>query len=134
MDHFKSPYWIYYSIASALCFDFFWPWGMWDLSSLTRDQTHTPCTGRFILFGLFSFIYLFLFLAVLGLCCCVQAFSSCGTWACHWSGFSCCGAWALGAWVSVAVVLGLSCPARWGIFPEQELNPCAHTARQILNH
>ena len=23
----------------------FWPWGMWDLSSLTRDQT-TPHTGR----------------------------------------------------------------------------------------
>ena len=20
----------------------FWPWGMWDLISLTRDQTHTP--------------------------------------------------------------------------------------------
>ena len=25
---------------------FFWPRGMWDLSSPTRDQTHTPCTGR----------------------------------------------------------------------------------------
>ena len=25
---------------------FFWPGGMWDLSSLTRDRTHTPCTGR----------------------------------------------------------------------------------------
>ena len=24
----------------------FWPQGMWDLSSLTRDQTHTPCIGR----------------------------------------------------------------------------------------
>ena len=23
-----------------------WPRGMWDLSSLTRDQTHTPCIGR----------------------------------------------------------------------------------------
>ena len=23
----------------------FWPWGMWDLSFLTRDQTCTPCTG-----------------------------------------------------------------------------------------
>ena len=27
-------------------FLFFWPWGMWDLSSLTRDRTHTLCTGR----------------------------------------------------------------------------------------
>ena len=24
----------------------FWPWGMWDLNSLTRDPTRTPCIGR----------------------------------------------------------------------------------------
>ena len=24
----------------------FWLWYMWDLSSPTRDQTHTPCIGR----------------------------------------------------------------------------------------
>ena len=24
----------------------FWLRGMWDLSSRTRDQTHTPCIGR----------------------------------------------------------------------------------------
>ena len=24
----------------------FWPGGLWDLSALTRDQTHTPCIGR----------------------------------------------------------------------------------------
>ena len=24
----------------------FWPCGMWDLSSPTRHQTHTPCIGR----------------------------------------------------------------------------------------
>ena len=24
----------------------FWLWGMWDLSSLNRDQTHSPCIGR----------------------------------------------------------------------------------------
>ena len=24
----------------------FWSWGIWDLSSQTRDQTHTPCIGR----------------------------------------------------------------------------------------
>ena len=24
----------------------FWPQGMWDPSSPTRDQTHTPCFGR----------------------------------------------------------------------------------------
>ena len=26
-------------------FFFFWPHGMWDLSSPTRDQTRTPCSG-----------------------------------------------------------------------------------------
>ena len=48
-------YWICYSIPSGLCFGgvvffffflVFWPRGMWDLSSPTRDRTHTPCTGR----------------------------------------------------------------------------------------
>ena len=24
---------------------FFWPSGMWDLSSLTSDLTHAPCSG-----------------------------------------------------------------------------------------
>ena len=24
----------------------FWLVGMWDLRSSTRDQTHTPCTGK----------------------------------------------------------------------------------------
>ena len=24
----------------------FWPRGIWDLSSPTRDRTHTPCIGR----------------------------------------------------------------------------------------
>ena len=65
---------------------------MWDLSSPTRDQTHTPCIGRQSLnhrtarevprnpffYFLFFIFYFFLFLAVLSLRCCSQAFSSCG--------------------------------------------------------
>ena len=27
-------------------FWFFWLWGMWDFSSLTRDRIRTPCIGR----------------------------------------------------------------------------------------
>ena len=47
VDHFfLSLYWICYNIASVLCFWFFWPQAMCDLSSPTRDQTHTPCIGR----------------------------------------------------------------------------------------
>ena len=35
-------------VATLLLFHVlsFWPWGMWDLSSPTRDQTPTPCIGR----------------------------------------------------------------------------------------
>ena len=39
-------YWICWNMASVSCFGFLWPWGMWDLSSPTRDQTHNPCIGR----------------------------------------------------------------------------------------
>ena len=63
----------------------------------------------------------YLFLALLGLGCCVGAFSSCGSRASHCSGFSRCRAQAIGVWASVvaaqglqsessvAVVRGLSC-------------------------
>ena len=57
--------------------------------------------------GVFFFNYLFVYftLTVLGLHCCVRAFSgcgeqglltSCGAWASHGNGFSCCRAQALG--------------------------------------
>ena len=58
--------------------------------------------------------FIYLFLAVLGLCCCTRAFSSCGervhcgARASHCGGFSCCGAWALGAWASVVVARKIS--------------------------
>ena len=49
-----------------------------------------------------------LFLAALGLRCCVQVFSSCGERASHCGGFSCCGARTLGARASVVAACGLS--------------------------
>lgn len=33
-------------VTILLLFYIFWPPGMWDLSSPTRDRTHTPHTGR----------------------------------------------------------------------------------------
>ena len=30
---------------SVFVFVFFWPQGMWDVSSCTRDRTHTSCIG-----------------------------------------------------------------------------------------
>ena len=56
------------------------------------------------------YLLIYLFLAVLGLCCCTWAFSSFGEWellsvcsaqASHCDGFSCCTAWAL--WRASAV-------------------------------
>ena len=40
--------------------------------------------------------FLFFILALLDLCCCAWAFSSCVAPASHCCGFSCCRAWALG--------------------------------------
>ena len=113
------------------------------------------CIGRLafavILFLKIRFIYLFM--TMLGLCCCIWVFSSCDEQglisspcceqASHCSGFSCSGAWTLGTgfsacspWAqqlhvnglqstgSVAVARGLSCPMAYRIVPDQEQNPC----------
>ena len=69
---------------------------------------------------------------MLGVHCCVQAFSSCSEWgklsscseqASHWSGFSSCGTQALGHAGSVAVGQGLSCPLACGMFPRLGIEP-----------
>ena len=46
VDHFFKS--LLNLLPYCFCFMFlvFWPRGMWDLSSLTRDQTRTPCIGR----------------------------------------------------------------------------------------
>ena len=91
-----------------------------------------------------KFIYfIYLFLAALGLRCCVRAFCSCSEWgplliAVHRlliAVASCCRAWALGTWASVVVARGLqstasaavahwhSCSRACGIFLDQGSNP-----------
>ena len=91
-----------------------------------------------------NYLFICLFLAVPGLCCCTWAFSSCGewglfsscsAWAFRCSGFSC-EAWALSMQALVAVACGLSscsswalehrlnCPAAHEIFLDQRLNLC----------
>ena len=104
------------------------------------------------------FLFIDLFLVVLGLCCCMRAFSSCSKWgilsscgvqASHCGGFFCCKAWALGCvdfssfisqaleCGSVAVVHWLSCPAACRIFPDLGWNLCPlrwQTDSQPLNH
>ena len=95
-----------------------------------------------------TFIFFFftcLFLAVLGLCCCMDFFLSCGkqgllstcsALVCHCRGFSCYGAWALGTvgfsscgfWALEhrlnIVAHRLTCSMTCGILPYQGSNPC----------
>ena len=60
--------------------------------------------------------YLFFFLiAVLGLWCCVQVFSSCGVRASHCGGFSYCRAWVLGVQASIGVALSLRSCSPWAL-------------------
>ena len=81
----------------------------------------------------FYFLFIYLFLAALGLRCCMQAFSSCGERGLLFVvvhglliavASLCCGARALGAWASVVVACGLSCSTACGIFQDQGLNLC----------
>ena len=100
-------------------------------------QTHVHWVGD-------AWVYaLHLFMAALGLHCCVWTFSSGGWWgllsgcgvrASHHSGLSPCGAWALGARASVVVVLELSCSTVYEIFLDQGSNPCCLYWKVILNY
>ena len=66
--------------------------------------------------------FMYLFMAVLGLCCCSMAFSHCGVqdllsscsaWASHCPGFPCCGTQALCMWASVVAECRLSSCDSW---------------------
>ena len=81
--------------------------------------------GPYMLFqvpGIPSFPPLFMYLAMLGLCCCTQAFPGCSRWRAtlrcgveaHCCGFSCCGAQAPGVWALVDAASGLSSFDAWG--------------------
>ena len=78
-------------------------------------------------------LFIYLFLAALGLSCCTQAFSSCeeqgllsscSAQVSYCGDFSCCRTWTLGIWASVAAVHRLSCSAACGILLEKGLNLC----------
>ena len=41
------PFYVFIGFVTVLLLFYgFWPWETWDLSSRTRDRTHTPCIGR----------------------------------------------------------------------------------------
>ena len=61
-------------------------WGHKELD--TTEQLNWPEEAI-----IYFYLFIVFFLALLGLCCWVRAFSSCGEQASHCSGFSCCRAW-----------------------------------------
>ena len=85
----------------------------------------------------FFFFFFNLFLAVLGLRCCMRTLQlrgvgttpCCGEWASHCGDFSCCRARALGAWASVVVAQRLSsCGSQ---APERRLSTCGAWAQLL---
>ena len=46
LDHLKKVFNEFVTTLLLFYVLVFWPRGMWDLGSLTRNPTHTPCTGR----------------------------------------------------------------------------------------
>ena len=113
------------------------------LSPFPSPSASLMSPALYLFRGRMLFIY-FLFLAVLGLPSCLdfslvvtsRGYSLLQFPASYFGGFSCWGAQALGHTYSVVsacrpqnvssvvVVLGLSCSAACGIFPDQGLNPC----------
>ena len=81
---------------------------------------------------------IYIFLVVLGLCCCVTAFSKCGEWGLL--------LWRTGSQFSVCMALGLEspglavvthkprCSAACGILPTRDWTLVSCISRQILNH
>ena len=100
----------------------------------------------FCFFKIFLKIHFFihLFLAALGLRCCVRtllwlqqagAALPSGAWASHCGGFPCCGAWALGAQASVVVRhVGLVALRHVGSSRTRGRTRVPCIGRQILNH
>ena len=46
VDHFLKVFIEFVTTLLLFYALFCWPQGMWDLSSPTRDRTHTPCIGK----------------------------------------------------------------------------------------
>ena len=112
------------------------------LPALLMPVSDLHC-GLRLFFFFCNFIYLYLFLAILSLCCCTQVFpgsgkqgllSSCGEWASHRRGFFCCWAWAPGTWAQLLWHMGLV--AGWHMESSWTRGrtrvPCI--GRQVLNH
>ena len=94
-----------------------------------KHMCRVTVSSFFVVVGFFKYLFIYLVLAVLGLRCCAQAFSSCSAWASHCGGFSCCGAQTLGAQSSVVVACGLSSCGSQAL--EHRLSSCGSQAQLL---
>lgn len=100
-----------------------WHWRTWFRTQLFHASAQTWVSHIFDFYSLFTIlIYLLFILAVLGLCCCTRALSSCdeqglhsscSAWPSHCGGYSCCAAWALGS--AGSLPCGMQDPPQPGI-------------------
>ena len=115
----------------------------WTKTSSKQNLVYRPLVlltpDLYLSFTFFFKINLFILLsAVLGLCCCARALSSCSkrgstphcsVQASQCSGFSCCGALALGARASAIGARALSSCGSWGL--EHRLSGCGARAQLL---
>ena len=127
--------WILYLLLSWL-FSFLYVF--LEMSSRVPSNSSVGFSSSLFLIFFNINLFIYLFLAALGLHCCARAFSSCGEWGLLFS----CGARALGAWASVVVARGLSSCGALGLVALRHVGsprtrartrvPCI--GRRILNH
>ena len=107
-----------------------------------ENKTHFCILNYMSLFFFFLILFIYLFMAVLGLCFCARAFSSCGKWgplfiAVHGPftiGLSCCGAQAPDAQAQQLWLTGLVAPRHVGSSQTRARTRVPCIGRQILNH
>ena len=128
--------WLGYTLSFPLIvFPRYWAWFP-VLDSRTFSFVHSilnhlrlliPNSQSQVYLAIYFIFKIYLFLAALGLCCCMQAFSSCSSGGCslfRCMGFSMQWLFLLQHEAFVVVMHRLSCSAACGIFLDQGLNPC----------
>ena len=88
-------------------------------------------------FSFFKKTYLFYFSTVVGLRCCMWAFSSCIAWSPHCGGFFCCAAQSLGVQASALIVAAhrlssCGCSTARAVFLDQGSDRCPFHCKAVL--
>ena len=113
-------YWVWFPVLDSRTFSFVH-------SILNHLRLLIPNSQSPVYLAVYFIFKIYLFLAALGLCCCMQAFFSCSSGGCsllRCTGFSMWWLFLLQHETSVVVMHRLSCSVACGIFLDQGSNPC----------